>query len=176
MAGSYNKVLLMGNLTRDIELRYAGGSNNAIAKFGIAVNRRYRTSDGEQREETTFVDCDAFGKTAEVMNQYLRKGRPVFIEGHLRLDTWEKEGQKFSKLKVVVDNFQFVDSREAGEGGGRAAGAGGAGGRAPANKPAGGSPDGRRPLRGDPTEPLGPRRAAPELSKTERTAHHAQDL
>jgi len=118
MAGNFNKVLLMGNLTRDIELRFAQGSNNAIAKFGLAVNRRYRTADGEQREEVTFVDCDAFGKTAEVMNQYLRKGRPVFIEGHLRLDTWEKEGQKMSKLKVVVDNFQFIDSKEGGGGGG----------------------------------------------------------
>lgn len=118
MAGSYNRVLLMGNLTRDIELRYAAGNNNAIAKFGLAVNRRYRTADGEQREEVTFVDCDAFGRTAEIMNQYLRKGRPVFIEGHLRLDTWEKDGQKFSKLKVVVDTFQFVDSKESSEGGG----------------------------------------------------------
>ncbi|MDX2114471.1 MAG: single-stranded DNA-binding protein [Planctomycetota bacterium] len=124
MAGSYNKVLLMGNLTRDVELRYAQGSNNAIAKFGLAVNRRYRTADGEQREEVTFVDCDAFGKTAEIINQYLRKGRPIFIEGHLRLDTWEKEGQKFSKLKVVVDNFQFVDSKDSGDGGGGGAGAG----------------------------------------------------
>lgn len=115
MAGSYNKVLLMGNLTRDVELRHAAATNNAIAKFGLAVNRRYRTADGEQREEVTFVDCDAFGRTAELISQYFRKGRPIFIEGHLRLDSWEKDGQKFSKLKVVVDNFQFVDSREGGD-------------------------------------------------------------
>lgn len=118
MAGSYNKVLLMGNLTRDPELRHLPNSNNSVCKFGLAVNRRYRTADGEQREEVTFVDCDAFGRTAEMINQYLRKGRPVFVEGHLRLDTWEKEGQKQSKLKVVVDTFQFVDSRESGAGGG----------------------------------------------------------
>lgn len=145
MAGSFNKVLLMGNLTRDIEMRYAQGSNNAIAKFGLAVNRRYRTAEGEQREEVTFVDCDAFGRTAEVMNQYLRKGRPVFIEGHLRLDTWEKEGQKMSKLKVVVDTFQFVDSKDSGGGGGD----GGGGPRPPS---AGASRPGSAPSR----PPAGP--------------------
>ncbi len=128
MAGNFNKVILMGNLTRDIELRHGGPSNTAIAKLGIAVNRRWRTAEGENREETTFVDCDAFGRTAEVLSQYLKKGRPIFIEGHLRLDTWEKEGQKQSKLKVVIDSFQFVDSKEGGgpsEGGApRAAGGG----------------------------------------------------
>ncbi len=117
MAGNFNRVILLGNLTRDIELRHAGANNTAIAKFGIAVNHRYKAPDGELREEVTFVDCDAFGRTAEVMSQYLRKGRPVFIEGRLRLDTWEKEGQKQSKLKVVVENFQFVDSKESGDGG-----------------------------------------------------------
>lgn len=130
MAGNFNKVFLMGNLTRDIELRYGGPSNTAIAKLGIAVNRRWRTAEGENREETTFVDCDAFGRTAEVLSQYLKKGRPVFIEGHLRLDTWEKEGQKQSKLKVVIDSFQFVDSKDGGGGEGgpapRSSGGGGA--------------------------------------------------
>jgi single-strand DNA-binding protein len=121
MAGSFNKVLLMGNLTRDPEMRHLPNSNTAVTKFGLAVNRRFRTADGEQREEVTFVDCDAFGRTAEMMSQYLKKGRPVFIEGHLRLDTWEKDGQKQSKLKVVVDSFQFIDSKPGGgdgEGGG----------------------------------------------------------
>lgn len=118
MAGNFNKVFLMGNLTRDIEIRHTGG-NLAIGKFGIAVNRRYTTQSGEKREEVTFIDCDAFGRTAEVMGQYLHKGRPVFIEGHLRLDQWEgKDGTKQSKLKVVVDNFQFVDSGQGGPGGG----------------------------------------------------------
>lgn len=114
MAGNFNKVILMGNLTRDIELRHGGPSNTAIAKLGLAVNRRWRTADGENREETTFVDCDAFGRTAEILAQYLKKGRPIFIEGHLRLDTWEKEGQKQSKLKVVIDSFQFVDGPASG--------------------------------------------------------------
>lgn len=115
MAGSYNKVLLMGNLTRDVELKHLPNSSSAVANLGLAVNRRYRTQDGALHEEVTFVDCEAWGKTAETMSQYLRKGRPVFIEGRLKLDTWEKEGQKFSKLRVVVESFQFIDSREGGD-------------------------------------------------------------
>ena len=87
MAGNFNRVFLMGNLTRDPEIRYTG-NNMAIAKLGLAVNRRYRTADGQVKEETTFVDCDAFGKTAETIGKFLTKGRPIFIEGHLRLDTW----------------------------------------------------------------------------------------
>ena len=118
MAGSFNRVMLMGNLTRDIELRHTSG-NTAVANIGIAVNRRFRTQAGENREETTFVDCEAWGRTAEVMAQYLSKGRPVFIEGRLKLDQWEgKDGSKQSKLRVVVENFQFVDSREGGGDGG----------------------------------------------------------
>lgn len=124
MAGSYNKVLLMGNLTRDIELRYLPNSNTAVAAIGLAVNRRFRTQSGEDREEVAFVDCEAFGRTAETMSQYLRKGRPVFIEGRLKLDQWDdkQSGQKRSKLKVVVEGFQFIDSGGSGgggEGGGR---------------------------------------------------------
>ena len=118
MAGSVNKVFLMGNLTRDVELKYTP-SNQPVATFGIAMNRRYRTKDGEDREETTFVDCEAWARTAEVMNQYLAKGRPVFIEGRLKLDQWQdKEGNNRSKLRVVVENFQFVDSRGNTGGGG----------------------------------------------------------
>lgn len=139
---NYNKVLLMGNLTRDIEIRHTA-TQMAIGKFGLAVNRRYKTAAGEQKEEVTFVDCDAFGKTAEVMAQYLKKGRPVFIEGSLRLDQWEKDGVKHSKLKVVVDTFQFIDSNpNAGSGGGGGAEGGyvqtrPARGGAPAPAPAG---------------------------------------
>jgi single-strand DNA-binding protein len=118
MAGSYNKVLLMGNLTRDIELKYTP-SNQPVAQIGIACNRRYKTKEGEDRDEVTFVDCEAWGRTAEIMKQYLAKGRPVFLEGRLKLDTWQdKEGQNRSRLKVVVDNFQFVDSRDPNSGGG----------------------------------------------------------
>ena len=120
---SYNKVFLMGNLTRDVELKYTP-SNQAVANIGLAVNRRYSTKEGENREETTFVDCEVWGRTAEVMNQYLSKGRPVFIEGRLKLDQWQdKEGNNRSKLKVVVDTFQFIDSR--GDGGGGQGGGGG---------------------------------------------------
>jgi len=120
---SYNKVLLMGNLTRDPELRHLP-SNMAVVALGLACNRRYRTKDGEDREETTFVDCEAFGRTAEVINQYLRKGKPIFIEGRLKLDQWQdREGNNRSKLKVVVENFQFIDSR-----GGDGDGGGGGGG------------------------------------------------
>ncbi|MFG0282824.1 MAG: single-stranded DNA-binding protein [Phycisphaerales bacterium JB039] len=126
MAGSFNKVFLMGNLTRDIELRHTSG-NTAVAKIGLAVNRRFRTQSGETRDETTFVDCEAWGRTAEVMSQYLAKGRPVFIEGRLRLDQWEdkNDGSKRSRLLVVVENFQFVDSPGGGGGGGGGGGAGG---------------------------------------------------
>jgi single-strand DNA-binding protein len=116
MAGSYNKVLLMGNLTRDVELKYTQ-NNRAVANIGMAVNRRYRLESGEQREEVTFVDCEAWGRTAETMSKYLAKGRPVFIEGRLKLDQWEdQQGNKRSKLRVVVDNFQFIDSKPGGDG------------------------------------------------------------
>src|SRR5437762_1626193 len=99
MAGSYNKVILMGNITRDIELKYTP-SNQAVAKIGLAVNRKYKTADGQLKEDVTFVDCEAWGKTAESMNQYLSKGKPVFIEGRLRLDTWKdkQDGSNRSKL------------------------------------------------------------------------------
>jgi single-strand DNA-binding protein len=127
MAGSFNKVILLGNLTRDVEVRHTP-QNMAIAKIGLAVNRRFKTQDGQQRDEATFVDCDAFGRTAEVMAQYLKKGNPVFIEGRLRLDQWQdQQGNKQSKLKVVVENFQFVDSNQGGGGGG-AGGSGYSGG------------------------------------------------
>jgi len=110
MAGSFNKVILMGNLTRDIEIRHTSG-NTAVGNFGIAVNRKFKTQAGEQREEVAFVDCEAWGRTAEVMSQYLSKGRAVLIDGRLKLDQWEdKDGGKRSKLAVVVENFQFVDS------------------------------------------------------------------
>lgn len=118
MAGSYNRVLLMGNLTRDIEVRHTS-QNMAIAKMGLAVNRKFKTQSGESREEVTFIDCDAFGRTAEIMAQYLRKGSPVFIEGRLKLDQWQdQQGNKRNKLFVVVESFQFVDSGQGGGGGG----------------------------------------------------------
>lgn len=116
-----NKVMLMGNLTRDVEVKYLQ-NQQAVAKLGLAINRRWKSAEGEAREETTFVDCEAWGKTAEILGKYLSKGRPVFIEGRLKLDQWEKDGQKFSKLKVVIDAFEFVDSKP---GGGPGGGSGG---------------------------------------------------
>jgi len=114
---NYNKVILMGNLTRDPEVRYTPGGT-AIAKLGMAVNRRWKNQEGQMQEETTFVDVDAFGRQAETIGQYLKKGRPVMIEGRLKLDQWDDKqtGQKRSKLGVVLENFQFLDSR--GDGGG----------------------------------------------------------
>lgn len=104
-----NKVMLMGNLTRDPELKYTQ-NNTAVTNLGLAVNRKWRNQQGEQQEETTFVDCTAFGRTAEVLNEYLRKGRPVFIEGRLKLDQWQdKEGNNRSKLHAIVESFQFLD-------------------------------------------------------------------
>ena len=107
----FNKVLLIGNLTRDPELRYTQ-SGLALVKFGLAVNRRRRNRDTkETTEETCFVDITGWGSQAETFNQYMRKGRPVFIEGRLQYSTWEsKEGQKRSKLEVVMENFQFLGS------------------------------------------------------------------
>ena len=120
LVANFNKVILMGNLTRDIELRHTQGGM-AIAKFGMAVNRRSSTKDGEQRESTCFVDMTAFGKSAELLNQYVRKGSPLFIEGRLEFSTWEsQDGGKRSKLEVIVENFQFMGggNREGGGGGG----------------------------------------------------------
>lgn len=108
---NFNKIMLMGNLTRDPELSYLP-SNTPVVEFGLAVNRRFRKQDGEQGEETLFVDCRSFGRTAELLNQYLRKGRPVFIEGRLQLDRWQdKDGNQRSKHRVFVESFQFIDSR-----------------------------------------------------------------
>lgn len=108
---NYNKVILMGRLTRDIELRNIP-SGQAVANFGLAINRKWKAKDGSDGEETTFVDCEAWGKTAEVMAEYLARGRPVLIEGRLKLDQWQdKDGGNRSKLGVVVDTFQFVDSK-----------------------------------------------------------------
>ena len=107
----YNKVILTGNLTRDPELRYTP-SGRAIAKLGLALNRSWKTETGETREEVTFVDVDAFGRQAEVLGQYLRKGRPVMVEGRLKLDQWDDKqtGQKRSRMGVVLESFQFLDS------------------------------------------------------------------
>src|SRR3954462_13123646 len=124
---SFNKVLLMGNLTRDPQLKYLPSSNTAVAEFGLACNRKFRTANGEDREEVTFVDVTAFGKQAEVINQYCQKGKPLFIEGRLKLDQWEDKqgGGKRSKLTVVIENFQFIGGRDGAGGGGGGGSSGG---------------------------------------------------
>jgi single-strand DNA-binding protein len=118
---SFNKVILMGNLTRDPELRYTS-KGTAIAKIGLAVNRVWRTESGEQKEEVTFVDVDAFGRQADTIGQYLKKGRPILVEGRLKLDTWDdkQSGQKKSKLGVILETFQFVGSAQGQQGQGPA--------------------------------------------------------
>jgi len=117
MAASFNKVYLMGNLTRDPEVRTTPAGLK-IAKFGLAVNRRYRTRDNELKEETTFVDIDAFGAQAETLERYCQKGSPLFVEGRLRLDQWQtSNGDNRSKLNVVLENFQFIGSNREGGGG-----------------------------------------------------------
>ena len=112
---SYNKVILLGNLTRDPELRVTP-KGTATCQLGLAVNRQFKDESGATRDETTFVDVDAWGRQAETISKYCTKGKPLLIEGRLKLDSWEDKtsGQKRSKLKVVLENFQFVGSREGG--------------------------------------------------------------
>ncbi len=132
---SFNKVILVGNLTRDPEVKYTSGGT-AVTEIGLAVNRYwFDKQSNEKREETTFVDVTLWGRQAELAGEYLSKGRPVLIEGRLQLDTWEDKtsGQKRSKLRVVGETMQFLGSREGGSG----RGGGGAGGsRQPAQEPA----------------------------------------
>jgi len=111
-----NKVILLGKLTRDPEVKYTP-KGLAVADFGLAVNRTYATDAGEKREEATFIDITVWGKTAEVARQYLAKGRQVYVEGRLQLDSWEdkQSGQKRSKLRVIGETIQFIGSRQEGQ-------------------------------------------------------------
>jgi single-strand DNA-binding protein len=114
----YNKVILMGNLTRDIEIRYSQ-SGSAIGNTGIAVNRKWKSQTGEQKEEVMFIDLTLFGRTAEIANQYLRKGRQVLVDGRLSLDQWTaQDGSKRSKHAVIVENLQMIGSRDDAQSGG----------------------------------------------------------
>lgn len=108
-----NRVLLIGNLTRDPEVKYTP-KGTAIAEIGLAINRNYTTESGEKREETTFVDIELFGRLAEIAGEYLKKGRPVFIEGRLKLDTWDDKqtGQKRSKMRVVGEGLQLLGAKD----------------------------------------------------------------
>jgi len=116
---SFNKVILAGNLTRDPELRYTP-KGTAVARITLAVNRTWKSETGEMKEEVSFVDVDVWGRQAEVIAQYMKKGRPLLVEGRLKQDTWEDKNtkQKQSKLKVVLEGFSFIDSTRADAGGG----------------------------------------------------------
>lgn len=116
---SLNKVMIIGNLTRDPEIKYTP-KGTAIADIGLAVNRNYTTESGEKREEVTFIDVTLWGRVAEIVGEYCKKGRPLFVEGRLQLDSWDDKatGQKRSKLKVVGENIQLLGAREGGGGGG----------------------------------------------------------
>ena len=115
---SFNKVILLGNLTRDPEVRYTP-KGTAVTDLGLAVNRTYTADNGEKREEVTFVDVTFWGRTAEVAGEYLKKGRPIFVEGRLQLDSWDdkQSGQKRSKLKVIGENMQMLGAPRGGGGG-----------------------------------------------------------
>jgi single-strand DNA-binding protein len=132
---SFNKVILLGNLTRDPEVRYTP-KGTAVTELGMAVNRVYTAENGEKREDTTFVDVTLWGRTAEIAGEYLKKGRPVFIEGRLQLDTWDdkQSGQKRSKLKVVGEGLQLLGGRPGGGSGG--GGGDEEGGSRPSSRPA----------------------------------------
>ncbi|MEX1111773.1 MAG: single-stranded DNA-binding protein [Chthoniobacterales bacterium] len=135
---SFNKVMLLGNLTRDPEVKYTP-KGSAVADIGLAVNRTYTTDGGEKREETTFVDVTMWGRQAEIAGEYLKKGRPLFVEGRLQLDTWDDKqtGQKRSKMRVVCENFQMLGSRD---GGGEGSGGGGHSSGAAGSRPAKSAP------------------------------------
>ncbi len=114
MASSYNKVIMMGNLTRDPQLSYLP-SQTPVVEFGLATNRKWKSNEGQMREEVCFIDCRAYGRMAENISKYCQKGRPLMIEGRLTFDQWEaQDGSKRSKHRVTVESFNFVDS-----GGGR---------------------------------------------------------
>ncbi|HKD38519.1 MAG TPA: single-stranded DNA-binding protein [Pirellulales bacterium] len=122
--GSFNRVILMGNITRDPELRYIP-SGTAVTDLGLAVNDRRKNASGEWVDETTFVDVTLWGRTAEIACEYLNKGSPVFIEGRLKLDSWEKDGKKNYKLRVVGERLQLIGAKGGGGGGNRGGGGGG---------------------------------------------------
>lgn len=108
-----NRVFLAGNCTRDVELKHTQGGH-AVANLGIAINRKFKVGD-ETREDVVFVDLEAWGATAENLAKFFGKGKPIFVEGRLKLDQWEKDGQKFSKLRVVVERFEFIGAKGEGE-------------------------------------------------------------
>ena len=143
---NFNKVIIAGNLTRDPELRYTS-KGTAVAGLSMALNRKWKNDSGEMQEEVTFVDVDAFGRQAEVIAQYMKKGRPMLVEGRLRLDQWEDKqtGARRSQLRVVLDSFSFIDSGGGGGGGGRGETSDPFAQSAPTSKPAAPQPSPNQP-------------------------------
>ena len=116
MAKGFNKVTLMGNLTRDPELRTTP-NGQSVASFSLAVNRNWRNANGEQQEAVDYIDCNAWGKAGEIITQYMQKGRPLLVSGRLQQRSWEQDGQKRSKVEVVVEDFNFVGGADSPSGG-----------------------------------------------------------
>jgi single-strand DNA-binding protein len=169
---SFNKVFLMGNLTRDPQLKYLP-SQTAVVEFGVACNRKFRTQAGEDREEVTFVDVSAFGKTAEVINQYFQKGKPIFIEGRLKYDSWEDKqgGGKRSKITVQIENFQFIGGDRQGGGGGQGGGDEHEGG----GEQGGGGGYDRRPPQRAPQQQQRPPQGRPAPQRPQAEAPFSED-
>jgi single-strand DNA-binding protein len=115
MAKGFNKVILMGNLTRDPEVRTTGGGQS-VTNFGLAVNRTWKSADGTTQEAVSYIDCVAWGKTGEIIAQYMQKGRPLLVSGRLDQRSWEQDGQKRSKVEVIVEDFNFVGGGQQGGG------------------------------------------------------------
>ena len=153
---NFNRVILMGNLTRDPELRHLP-SNLPVCSFGLAVNDRYKDKNsGEWVEKPNFIDCEAFGRSAELIQQYCAKGRPLFVEGKLRFDQWDDKatGQKRSKLKVVVDTFQFMGGRQEGDAAPGGSGGSSYRGNGGSSGTSGGQPNYAAPSNGPVHEPV----------------------
>ncbi|MCP4410902.1 MAG: single-stranded DNA-binding protein [Gammaproteobacteria bacterium] len=112
MSTNYNRVILAGRITRDVKLSFTP-AQKPVCDFGLAVNETWRGQDGEKREETMFMDCQAFGRVAEVINEHFGRGKPILVEGKLKFSTWERDGQKRSKHRVTVQSFEFLGEGEA---------------------------------------------------------------
>ena len=169
---NYNRIILVGNLTRDPQMKYLP-SQMAVTEFGLAVNHKYKTKSGEQKEEVLFIDCAIFGAGAEVINKYCQKGKQLLVEGRLKYDTWEDKqgGGKRSKHSVVVDTFQFLGGRD----GGGPGGPGGGGYDADAGHDAGMDqrrsappPRGPAPQRGAPPAPPRNQQAEPPFGEEQQ--------
>jgi single-strand DNA-binding protein len=158
MSVRLNKVFVAGNLTRDPQVRFLA-NEKAVASFGIACNRNYKTAEGESREEVTFLDIEAWGRTAEICGQYLTKGKPCLVEGRLKMESWDdkKDGSKRSKIVIVADNVQFLGAPgtrgAAGEGGEDAGYEGGSAASRPAAEPRRPAPRPAPAAAGDDDEP-----------------------